>query len=39
VFATPLIRIEAVGEIAERSNRHMSPFYLADNNGPATFGQ
>src|SRR6266566_4403073 len=28
VFAAPSIRIEAVGEIAEGSDRHMSPFIV-----------
>src|SRR5439155_17450281 len=28
VFATPSIRIEAVGEIAEGSDRHKSPFIV-----------
>jgi len=26
VFAAPSIRLEAVGEIAKGSNRHMSPY-------------
>src|SRR5437899_6252199 len=29
VFAAPSIRIEAVGEIAEGSDRHMSPFLVS----------
>src|SRR5207248_2753173 len=29
VFAAPSIRIEAIGEIAEGSDRHMSPYYVS----------